>query len=52
MAGTADGTIEAVELIGPDWLLGVQWHPEDSVATDPARLGLFRALVRAAFLRQ
>jgi putative glutamine amidotransferase len=25
---TADGTIEAVELPGPSFVLGVQWHPE------------------------
>jgi putative glutamine amidotransferase len=24
----ADGTVEAVELPGPGWVLGVQWHPE------------------------
>ncbi|MFD1663207.1 gamma-glutamyl-gamma-aminobutyrate hydrolase family protein, partial [Streptomyces caeni] len=23
-----DGTVEAVELPGPPWVLGVQWHPE------------------------
>ncbi|MCB5170329.1 gamma-glutamyl-gamma-aminobutyrate hydrolase family protein [Streptomyces bambusae] len=23
-----DGTVEAVELPGPQWVLGVQWHPE------------------------
>jgi putative glutamine amidotransferase len=27
-AYTADGTVEAVELPGEDWVLGVQWHPE------------------------
>ncbi|MGW3422669.1 gamma-glutamyl-gamma-aminobutyrate hydrolase family protein [Streptomyces phaeochromogenes] len=27
-AYAADGTIEAVELPGPGWVLGVQWHPE------------------------
>ncbi|MEV8207933.1 gamma-glutamyl-gamma-aminobutyrate hydrolase family protein, partial [Streptomyces sp. NPDC079189] len=24
----ADGTVEAVELPGARWALGVQWHPE------------------------
>lgn len=27
-AYAADGTVEAVELTGPHWVLGVQWHPE------------------------
>ena len=30
------------------WFLGVQWHPEDTVATDPVQLALFRSLVEAA----
>ncbi|KAB2352490.1 gamma-glutamyl-gamma-aminobutyrate hydrolase family protein [Actinomadura rudentiformis] len=48
-ARAADGTIEAVEL--PDatgWFLGVQWHPEDTAANDPAQQSLFSALVRAS----
>ncbi|MFE9806962.1 gamma-glutamyl-gamma-aminobutyrate hydrolase family protein [Streptomyces sp. NPDC005227] len=27
-AYAADGTVEAIELPGPAWALGVQWHPE------------------------
>ncbi|MFJ7156955.1 gamma-glutamyl-gamma-aminobutyrate hydrolase family protein [Streptomyces sp. NPDC101118] len=27
-ARALDGTVEAVELPGPQWVLGVQWHPE------------------------
>ncbi|ROQ62749.1 putative glutamine amidotransferase [Streptomyces sp. 840.1] len=27
-AHAADGAVEAVELPGPGWVLGVQWHPE------------------------
>ncbi|MBM7516042.1 gamma-glutamyl-gamma-aminobutyrate hydrolase family protein [Nocardioides nitrophenolicus] len=49
VAHAADGVIEAVELAGAQgWYLGVQWHPEDTAATDPAQAGLFRALVEAA----
>lgn len=49
VAESADGVIEAVELAGAQgWYLGVQWHPEDTAATDPAQAGLFRALVEAA----
>jgi gamma-glutamyl-gamma-aminobutyrate hydrolase PuuD len=39
-----DGTVEAVEIPGPDFAVGVQWHPEDDQADDR----LFVALVEAA----
>jgi len=42
-ARAADGTIEAVELPGDGFVVGVQWHPEED--GDEA---LFAALVRAA----
>ncbi|MFI0544651.1 gamma-glutamyl-gamma-aminobutyrate hydrolase family protein [Streptomyces sp. WSLK1-3] len=38
-----DGTIEAAELPGPHWVVGVQWHPE--MGED---LRVMRALVTAA----
>jgi putative glutamine amidotransferase len=42
-----DGLIEAVE--GREWwLLGVQWHPEATAATDPAQQSLFDAFTAAA----
>ena len=41
-----DGTIEAVALDGHDgWYLGVQWHPEDTAATDAQQAGVFAAFV-------
>jgi putative glutamine amidotransferase len=41
-----DGLVEAVEPDGSGpWLVAVQWHPEDTAATDPAQQGLFDALV-------
>jgi gamma-glutamyl-gamma-aminobutyrate hydrolase PuuD len=40
----ADGLVEAVELTGSLWVVGVQWHPEE-VATD---VRLMAALVAAA----
>ncbi len=43
-----DGVIEALALDSPQWLLAVQWHPEDTSADDPAQQGLFDALVAAA----
>jgi putative glutamine amidotransferase len=49
VARAADGTVEAAELRGSrGWFLGVQWHPEDTVTSDPAQLALFEALVAAA----
>lgn len=43
-----DGLVEAIEREGPGWMVGVQWHPEDTAAADPAQQGLFDALVRTA----
>jgi putative glutamine amidotransferase len=49
VARGADGTVEAATLPGgAGWFLGVQWHPEDTAAEDPAQLALVRALVKAA----
>jgi putative glutamine amidotransferase len=56
-----DGLVEAIEL-QPDadpadrpheagWMLGVQWHPEDTAQRDPAQQALFGALVNLAHLR-
>lgn len=42
-AYAADGTVEAVELLGSHWVLGVQWHPE--MGED---LRVMEALVSAA----
>lgn len=39
-----DGVIEAIELPGEDFVLAVQWHPEES----PDDLRLFAAVVQAA----
>jgi putative glutamine amidotransferase len=46
---SADGLVEAIERVVDDpdtgtWMLGVQWHPEDTAATDPAQEALFQAL--------
>ncbi|OKI02692.1 peptidase C26 [Streptomyces sp. CB02923] len=44
----ADGTVEALELPRRRaWFAAVQWHPEDTAASDPAQQGLFEALVEA-----
>ncbi|MER6332950.1 gamma-glutamyl-gamma-aminobutyrate hydrolase family protein [Streptomyces sp. NPDC001034] len=48
-ARAADGTVEGVELTAHGGLfVGVQWHPEDTAAQDPAQQRLFGALVEAA----
>jgi gamma-glutamyl-gamma-aminobutyrate hydrolase PuuD len=42
-AWATDGVVEAVELAGRTWALGVQWHPEAYAGDE-----LFTAFVRAA----
>jgi gamma-glutamyl-gamma-aminobutyrate hydrolase PuuD len=47
-AFSPDGLVEAVEGVGPRWLLGVQWHPERPEAARPNfrnRREVFGALV-------
>ncbi|GAA2443616.1 gamma-glutamyl-gamma-aminobutyrate hydrolase family protein [Streptomyces mauvecolor] len=45
-AHAEDGTVEAAELPGPGWVLGVQWHPEMGRDTR-----VMEGLVRAASTR-
>ncbi|KUK31456.1 MAG: Glutamine amidotransferase class-I domain protein [Thermoanaerobacterales bacterium 50_218] len=47
VAWSADGVVEAVELPGHDFVVGVQWHPEDLLEEEHA-VALFRAFVAAA----
>jgi putative glutamine amidotransferase len=42
-----DGLVEAAER-EDGWLVGVQWHPEDTAETDPAQQSLFDELIRRA----
>ncbi|HEY7667358.1 MAG TPA: gamma-glutamyl-gamma-aminobutyrate hydrolase family protein [Actinomycetota bacterium] len=52
-----DGLVEAIELPNdpddPDapWMLGVQWHPEETAGTDPEQQSLFDALSLIAHIR-
>jgi GrpB-like predicted nucleotidyltransferase (UPF0157 family) len=54
-----DGLVEALELdLGPvddptvePWILGVQWHPEETAPDDPAQHALFDAIVLLARIR-
>jgi putative glutamine amidotransferase len=53
--GSPDGLVEAIERRQNDpddvelpWVLGVQWHPEDTAARDPAQQALFDGFVTVA----
>jgi len=44
-----DSFIKGVELTASDqFVVGVQWHPEEMVSSDRAALNLFAALVQRA----
>jgi putative glutamine amidotransferase len=42
------GMIEAVQYADATWVLGVQWHPEDTTGVEPAQQHLFDEFVRRA----
>jgi len=44
----SDGTVEALESTEHEFVLGVQWHPEDMVAHDPIQKKLFDQFVDRA----
>lgn len=47
VAWAGDGLVEAIER--PEgWIVGVQWHPEETASTDPAQQALFEAFAEAA----
>lgn len=43
-----DGLVEAIEDAGPRWIVGVQWHPEDTASRDVEQQRIFGAFVEAA----
>lgn len=47
-----DGIIEAVEGTRSQWVVGVQWHPEWLVESDPGMLGLFEIFRRVCSERR
>jgi putative glutamine amidotransferase len=47
-ASTADGVIHAIEHDEASWVIGVQWHPEDTAASDARQQSLFDELTRRA----
>lgn len=49
VATSADGLVEGLEHRDTaQWLIGVQWHPEDTATTDPHQQSLYDALVERA----
>ncbi len=51
-ASSSDGLVEGLEHTGMgQWLVGVQWHPEDTAATDPHQQSLYDELVKRAARR-
>ncbi len=50
VAHSSDGIPEAAVIEAAGWAVGVQWHPEDTAATDPQQAALFGELVRRAGL--
>ena len=51
-ARSDDGLVEGLEHTGSgQWLIGVQWHPEDTASTDPHQQSLYDALVQRAAKR-
>lgn len=52
VARAPDGTVEGLEPVdGDDWVVAVQWHPEDSSASDPVQRALFTAFAQACHER-
>jgi putative glutamine amidotransferase len=51
-ASARDGVIEAVEIPGQPFVIGVQWHPERLFMEDEAAQHLFSVFVQAAAARQ
>ena len=48
VAWADDGVVEGVERDGDAWIVGAQWHPEDTAADDPIQQRLFDAFVEQA----
>lgn len=48
VARAADGVAEAATIEAAGWAVGVQWHPEDTVAEDPQQAALFGEFIRQA----
>jgi putative glutamine amidotransferase len=47
-ARAPDGIVEGIELDGNAWIVGAQWHPEDTAGRDPSQQALFDTFVAEA----
>lgn len=47
-ATSKDGVVEAIEKVGEDFVIGVQWHPEMMTKECPKMKKIFMALIEAA----
>ena len=47
-----DGVVEGTEHPGKTWVVGVQWHPEDSDGSEADRMALFAEFVRSSRTEQ
>jgi putative glutamine amidotransferase len=47
-ARAPDGVVEAIEMDGHPFALGVQWHPEVLASRDPRQAAILRGFVLAA----
>lgn len=45
-ARTKDGTIEAIEKEGENFVMGIQWHPEMMSSSSPEMLNIFKELIK------
>ncbi len=43
-----DGQLEAVEMPSATWIVGVQWHPEDTAPRQPTQQAFYNELIRRA----
>jgi putative glutamine amidotransferase len=48
VAHDAHGLIEAVEYADASWVVGVQWHPEDTTSVEPSQQSIFDEFIRRA----
>ena len=49
VAGSSDGITEAIEGTGSNFIVAVQWHPEDMWPENPVHLRIFEALIEEAY---
>jgi putative glutamine amidotransferase len=43
-----DGLIEAIQFTQASWVVGLQWHAEDTISVEPAQQGIFDTFIQRA----